>query len=94
MPPYLHALSGFLFYLLGGSFFLAYIFLRNDILARVAAMFLYVGQLPLLIVAFLYGGISVYRSLKGEGSSRMLALAITLPLAFFFMMTIILRFFR
>lgn len=55
-------------------------------------MYLYIGQLPLLLVAALYGGLSVYVSLHGEGhSSRMLALSIILPLLALFAFALFLR---
>lgn len=91
MLPYLHALSATLFYVLGGSFFLAYVFLMNDIFARSAAIFLYAGQLPLLLTGLLFGGLSIYRSLHGEGNARTLLLIIGLPLLALFVFAAVLR---
>ncbi len=93
MLRYLHSLSAWLFYLLAGAFFAAYILYHNDILARTAGQFLYIGQLPLLIASLLYGGLSVYQSIRGEEStSRTLGIIITLPLAVLFLLFLMIRF--
>lgn len=92
MLRYLHALAAVLFYLIGGGFFLAYVFLSNDILRTPMAAYLYAGQLPLLLAGILYGGLSVYRSLHAGGQkSCSLALLIALPLAALFLFALILR---
>ena len=93
MLRYLHSLSTVLFYLLAGGFFLAYVLFHNGIATQWAALYLYAGELPLLIISLLYGGMSVYRSLQAEGGhSRSLGLAITLPLAILFILFLIIRF--
>ena len=93
MLRYLHSLSAWLFYLLAGAFFVAYVLFHNDIAARIAGQFLYVGQLPLLLVSFLYGGLSVYHSIRGEESaSRTLAFIIAIPLVVLFVLFLLIRF--
>ncbi len=93
MLRYLHSLSAFLFCLLTGSFFLGYVFLKNDIAATWTAQYLYVGQLPLLLTALLYGGLSVYLSLQNEGaSSRVLGVIIGAPLIMIFTVFLFIRF--
>lgn len=90
---YLHALSAVLFYALGTSFFGAYFLMQNEIGATFPYMWLQVGDLPLFLSGVLYGGISVYRSLQGDAPvSRVLAIAIGLPLLFLFVAIAILNF--
>lgn len=92
MLRYLHSLSAALFYLVAGSFFVAYLLLHNGMVTRLAAQYLYVGQVPILIVSLLYGGLSVYRSLQGEtGASRTLAIIIAFPLALIFLLFFFVR---
>jgi hypothetical protein len=77
----LHSLSAVLFYLLGLSFFGAYILLRNKIGGAWPGWWLQVADLPILIAGATYGGMSMYRSLASEHRpSRALAVTIALPL--------------
>ena len=81
MLPFLHRLSAILFYVLGSSFFLAYIFLRNSILGVWPAVWLQVADLPLIFVGLFYGGLSLYRSIeRPESPSRALPWVIGVPL--------------
>jgi hypothetical protein len=82
---YLHTLSAALFYLVAGSFFLAYVLLRNDIGGGMPEMWLRIGDLPLLALGLLYGGLSIYRSLTDK-PSRTLGIAIGLPLTLLFLL--------
>ena len=92
MPRYLHSLSAVLFYILAGGFFLAYLLMTANILPVFMAEFLYAGQLPLLLVSLLYGGLSVYHSLHREGApSRMLTVLVGLPTTIFFLIVLALR---
>ena len=85
MVRYLHTLSAVLFYILGTSFFLAYIFLRNGIMQNNAMEWLNIGDMPLLLTGMLYGGISVYLSIRDDQNhSRGLMIAIGLPLLILF----------
>ena len=85
MLRYLHTLSAVLFYLLGSSFFLAYILLRNRIGGAMPALWMDIGDLPLLLSGVLYGGVSVIRSVQGEAPvSALLVIAIGLPLLILF----------
>jgi hypothetical protein len=82
---YLHSLSAVLFYLLGSSFFVAFLLLRRDIGGTGPLLWLQVGDLPLLLSGILYGGISVIRSFQGETPvSILLLIAIALPLLVLF----------
>ena len=93
MLRYVHALSAFLFSLLAGAFFLAYILLHNDLMPRVAAALLLIGQLPLLVTGLLYGGLSVYRSLHAEsGASRTVAIVVAVPLGLLFLLALYIHF--
>ncbi len=93
MVRYLHSLSAFLFYLLGLSFFTAYILSINNILATVMKQWLHSMDLPLLLVALLYGGTSVYLSLTAERKpSQGLAWSLTIPLMIIFLAAATLKF--
>ena len=96
MVHFLHRLSGFTFYLLGLSFFGAYIVLRNDIGQVIwPATWLQVADLPLAFTSIIYGGTSLYLSLKNpERPSRILAIMITIPLVALFGSLVFLNFYR
>jgi len=90
---YLHTLSAALFYILGASFFLAYILLHNSILTGMSGSWLQAGDLPLLLSGLLYGGLSVYRSIQeDDSSSHTLMLAIGIPVAVMFVLFLVLNF--
>lgn len=81
MSRYLHTLSAVLFYLLGLAAFGAYVLLKNDIGGTYPQFLLMIIDIPLLVVGALYGGISVYRSLKEDHApSPILGIFIALPL--------------
>jgi hypothetical protein len=85
MTRYLHSLSSFFFYALGLSFFAAYLLLRNDIWPQLSALWLQVADLPFALCAILYGGLSLYFSLRSpDRSSPLLGLLIGLPLVLLF----------
>lgn len=93
MSQFLHRLSAILFYLLAGSFFISYLLLRNEIGLPWSQWWLKVADLPLALVAVLYGGTSLYRSVKrAEGVSRPLLIVIGIPLLAFFIFLIVLNF--
>ena len=90
---YLQRLSGFFFYLLGSSFFIAYVLLQNDLYAREAAVWMQVADLPLAFSAVVYGGLSVYLSLQSpKKPSRVLPFFIGVPLAVFFGVMLVVNF--
>ncbi|MFH0851841.1 MAG: hypothetical protein V1876_03780, partial [Candidatus Peregrinibacteria bacterium] len=89
----LHRLSAILFYLLAGSFFVSYLLLRNEIGLPWSEWWLKVADLPLALVAVLYGGTSLYRSVKrSEGISWPLLILIGIPLLAFFTFLVALNF--
>ncbi len=92
MTTILHRVSGACFYLLGLTFFLAYIGVRNDVLANASATWMQVADLPFALSAIAYGGLSFYRSLTTEEGSMALALGIGIPLALFFLVIVFLNF--
>ncbi len=93
MRTILHQLSSFFFYVLGGSFFLAYLLLRNGVWPTASALWLQVADLPFAFAAITYGGLSLYSSLATPGKpSRALAIAIGVPLALLFIVLVILNF--
>ena len=93
MARFLHTLSAILFYILGFSYFLMYILQNNKIAVVPSQLWLYRGMLPLLCVALLYGGLSIYLSLTQEQKpSRPLAMGIAAPLAIMFVVLVVLKF--
>ncbi len=93
MLRYLHTLSAILFYVLGASFFVAYLLHVNDILATASLRWLETGDLPLLCVGLMYGGLSVYKSLTSDKKESLgLGLYIGLPLLVIFLVFLFLKF--
>ena len=92
MVRFLHTLSAILFYALGAVFFLAYALFVNDIGAGPTKTFMEVGDLPLLCVALLYAGSSLYLSLTNEKESKPLGLSIGIPIVIVFITFVILKF--
>jgi hypothetical protein len=92
MLRYLHTLSAICFYALGSSFFISYVLFANNIASSAMQTWLQIGTLPLTLCGLLYGGISVYRSIKDESSSTILLIGIALPLAIFFIFLLLLNF--
>jgi hypothetical protein len=88
----LHRVSGICFYVLGLTYFLAYIGVRNDVLGSTSAVWMQVADLPFALSAITYGGLSFYRSLTTEEGSTPLALGIGIPLTFFFILILFLNF--
>ena len=93
MLRYLHSLSAVCFYILGSSFFLAYIFFHNGIMAEASQAWMQIGDMPLLLSGILYGGLSVYRSISDEtANSKTLMLGIGIPLVILFGLFLVLNF--
>jgi len=85
--------SAFLFYLLGASLFLAFLFVYNKIAIIEMSWWLQRADLPFAIAALMYGGMSIYRSLHTkEEFSPILATLIALPLIAFFIFLVVLNF--
>ena len=91
MLRYLHQLSSFFFYLLGSSFFIAYVLLKQKLWATEAAVWLQVADLPLAFTALLYGGLSLHFSLHFE-KSKILSWVIGVPLSIVFGVILIMNF--
>lgn len=92
MVTYLKHLSGFLFYLLGGSFFVAYLLYHNQI-TPIGGWWLKVADLPLAFVGVIYGGTSLYLSVKPKDKeSPALFYTISVPLVAIFSLLIVLNF--
>jgi hypothetical protein len=90
---YIHALSAVLFYLLGSSFFIAFILMRNGIAAENFNAWLHAGDMPLLLSGLLYGGLSVYGSIRSDtSSSKILLIGILVPLVIIFLLLAALNF--
>lgn len=93
MLRYLHSLSAAIFYCLGGSFFLAYLLFANGIAVHASRQWLETGDLPLLCIGLLYGGLSVYRSVTSdETPSKALGVGLGAPLVVLFVFFVFLKF--
>lgn len=93
MLRYLHTLSAVIFYILGASFFLAYVLAHNGIAERGALAWLSIGDMPLALAGILFGGTSIYKSVRNDESvSRGLLLAIGLPLLILFIVLLVVNF--
>jgi hypothetical protein len=93
---FLKKCSGFFFYLLGLSFFVAYAFIRNRFHVTYAAEWMQVADLPLAFSAVVYGGTSLYLSLTStdESAPRALPWIIGVPLAVIFGLILAMNFWR
>ncbi len=93
MLRFLHQLSAIFFYLLGTTFFVAFVLLRNDIAIPWPAYWMQVADLPLALVTMLYGGTSFFLSLQSPGKKSVaLASSIIIPLSAFFVLLVFLKF--
>jgi hypothetical protein len=93
MLKLVHQLSAFFFYVLGLSFFGAYILLRNGYWGIVPSVWLQAADLPFAFCAVLYGGLSLYVSLHDPAKpSRALAWGIAVPLGIVFIVLVVLNF--
>ena len=89
----LHQLSGFFFSLLGASFFVAYVLLKNRLWMTESAVWMQIADLPLVFSAIVYGGLSLYLSLRHpEHPATSLPWLIGTPLALFFGVILVMNF--
>lgn len=93
MLIFLHQLSGVVFYILGLSFFVAWLLMKNAIAPVPAAVWMQVADLPLAFSAIVYGGLSLYQSLHPTGkTTKALPWMIGAPLAVFFALILAMNF--
>lgn len=93
MLSFLHSLSAVLFYILGSTFFAAYALLQNNLSGALPLWWLSSADLPLMLCALLYGGLSLYRSLHAnQSASYPLIFTIAIPLTAIAILMIILNF--
>ncbi len=70
----MHRLSAVLFYLLGGSMFLAYLLQTRGVWPNASEQWMLAAMLPLLVCSLLYGMLSLYLSVRSSsGKSTLLA---------------------
>lgn len=91
MLSYLHKLSAVFFFLFGSSFFFAYILLKNKVWTNGAAIWMQTADLPFVFSAAVYGGLSLYLSLRSD-DSKMLPWMIWTPLTVFFGLVLLMNF--
>ena len=89
----LQRISAVLFYLLGTSFFVGYLLYANLIGGVWPAWWMQVADLPLILSAILYGGLSLFLSItKSEAKSITAAIVVGIPLATLFIFLLLLNF--
>jgi hypothetical protein len=76
--------SGFLFYVVGSLLIVVIMLAKRGILTDAAAPYVHSLDLPVLLVAMLYGGSSLYVSLSRGKKSLLLLLIIFVPLGVLF----------
>jgi hypothetical protein len=95
MISFIHHLSSFLFYILGTSFFVAYLLMRNALAEEWPRWWLEIADLPLSLIAILYGGLSIFLSIHGgKKDSKSLIFVIAIPLIALFVFLVILNFWQ
>lgn len=93
MSRFLSTLSAVLFYILGGTYFLAIVLNHNGIGSGFPRVWMDIADLPLLLVGLLYGGVSLYRSVRGDtDKSHALMVGIGLPLLILFVLLLVTNF--
>ena len=93
MSRSLHRLSAVFFYLLGGSFFVAYLLFRNSLFPPWPETWLKIADLPFALAALLFGGSSLYVSVhRKETVSWPLLIFVSLPLLALFAFLVMLNF--
>jgi hypothetical protein len=89
----LQKVSGAAFFLLGLSFFAAYVLLRNGVWTNESAIWMQVADLPLALSAVVYGGICVYCGVRDPShTSTKLAVVIAFPLFVVFAVIVAMNF--
>lgn len=81
---YLHRLSGFCFYILGLSGFVAFLFTKNNLWAGPSSLWLQIADLPFALSALTYGGLGFYFSLSGGQKRPVLGTVTFIVLAVIF----------
>lgn len=93
MIPFIKHLAGFFFYALGLSFFLAYVFLRNDILTPWPLWWMQVGDTPLILSGLVYGGLSLQMSLHSKATPpKHVWTSIIIMISILFILALVLNF--
>lgn len=77
MARYLQNLSGVLFYVLGISFFAAYLLELNQVITW-GFWWMKVADVPLALVAIIYGGTSTYLSIRPNDNKPAIGIAWTI----------------
>ena len=93
MSSELNRISSLSFYVLGTSFFLGYLFLRNGVATPWPQWWLSVMDLPLLLAGMTYGGTSLYMSVKmPKEPAPVLAWCIIIPLVVLFVLLAVMNY--
>lgn len=92
MLKFLQQLSATCFFILGITFFVAFLLLRNEIQMIWSAWWMQVADLPLLVSAVTYGATSFILSVKGRAITPILIILVTAVSVAFLGTAIILNF--
>jgi hypothetical protein len=92
MLKFLQSLSAVCFFLLGITFFVAFLFLRNNVQMIWSAWWMQVADLPLLVSAVTYGATSFMLSVKGRAVTPILIILVGLVSILFLGTAIVLNF--
>ena len=93
MARLLHSISAFCFYLLGSTFFLAYVLQRNVIAGDWPVYWMQVADLPFLLAGLTYGGISLSLSFgEHHKAARIIGWCLAIPLGIVFLSLLFLAF--
>jgi len=76
MRNFIKSLSGFFFYLLGSSYFVAYLLHFNQIGGLWGRWWMDIADLPFALTALLYGGSSLYSSITTKDQKSFAAIFI------------------
>ncbi len=81
------------FYVLGASFFAAYILWRNERLGALPLLWMQIADLPLLLCGLIFGGTSALKSLgEHEGAMSVVGWCLAAPLSLLFLGFVLLTF--
>lgn len=92
MLKFIQNLSALCFYLLGVSFFVAYLLMYNNVAIAWSAWWMQVADLPLIVSAVTYAGTSFVKSTSGRRGSAFLAGVTLVACGAFLAMVLVLNF--
>lgn len=93
MPPVIRKTAMVCFYLLGASFFVAYMLWRNKLLGGLPLLWMQIADLPLLLCGLIFGAASILKGLgEREGVMSLIGWCLAAPLTLLFLGFVLLTF--